>query len=103
MNQDNGGRNASEDTTEARAHMRNVEENTEALAEQARRVEASAPEGTETPVEGVHVDGMGGEDNRMAAENQREVQENTEALREQARRVDATTPDDVNRTGSPER
>jgi hypothetical protein len=103
MDQDNTGRNASEDTTEAREHMRNVQENTEALADQARRVEASAPEGTDRPVEGLRVDGMGGEDSRMAAENQRNVQENTEALREQARRVDASAPDDVNRTGSPDR
>lgn len=101
MGQDN--RNASEDTTEAREHMRNVQENTEALADQARRVDASAPDSTDRPVEGVHVDGMGGEDNRMAAENQRNVQENTEALRDQARRVDATTPDDVNRTGPQDR
>lgn len=104
MDQNNGGRgNASEDTTEAREHMRNVQENTEALADQARRVDASAPDSTDRPVEGLRVDGMGGEDNRMAAENQRNVQENTEALREQARRVDASTPDDVNRTGSPDR
>lgn len=104
MGQDNGGRgNASEDTTEAREHMRNVQENTDALANQARRVEATAPDTTDRPVEGLRVDGMGGEDSRMAAENQRNVQENTEALREQARRVDATAPDDVNRTGSPDR
>ncbi|HEV3050082.1 MAG TPA: hypothetical protein VGX50_07230 [Longimicrobium sp.] len=104
MDQNNAGRgNASEDTTEAREHMRNVQENTEALADQARRVEASAPESTGRPVEGLRVDGMGGEDSRMAAENQRNVQENTEALREQARRVDASAPDDVNRTGSPDR
>ena len=104
MDQDNGGRgNASEDTTEAREHMRNVQENTEALADQARRVEASAPESTDRPVQGLRADGMGGEDSRMAAENQRSVQENTEALREQARRVDASTPDGVNRTGSPDR
>lgn len=104
MDQDNGGRgNASEDTTEAREHMRNVQENTDALANQARRVEATAPDTTDRPVEGLRVDGMGGEDSRMAAENQRNVQENTEALREQARRVDATAPDDVNRTGSPDR
>lgn len=88
-----------EDASKAREHMRNVQENTEALAEQARRVEATAPDSTDRPVEGVRVDGVGGEDTRMAAENQRDVQENTEALREQARRVDATTPDDVNRTG----
>src|SRR5688500_7548533 len=63
MDQDNGGRgNASEDTSEAREHMRNVQENTEALADQARRVEATAPDSTDRPVEGLRVDGMGGED-----------------------------------------
>lgn len=96
-------RHASEDPTQAREHMRNVQENTDALADQARRVEASAPDSTHRPVEGVHVDGMGGEDNRMAAQNQRNVQENTDALREQARRVDATTPEDIHRTGSQDR
>lgn len=104
MAQDNGyGRNAGEDPSEAREHVRNAQENTEALAGQARRVEATAPDSTNRPVEGFQVDGMGGEDTRMAAENQRNVQENTEALREQARRVDATTPDDVSRTGPQDR
>lgn len=97
MGQDN--RDANEDTSQAREHLRNVQENTEALAEQNRRVEASAPDSTDRPVEGLRVDGMGGEDTRMAAENQRNARENTEALREEARRVDASAPDDVNRTG----
>jgi hypothetical protein len=97
MAQDND-RRGSEDNSEALEHMRNVQENTEALRDENRRVEASAPESTDRPVEGVRVPGMGGEDNRMAAENQRRVQENTEALREQARRVDASAPDDVDRT-----
>lgn len=102
MGQDN--RNVgSQDNRENLEHMRNVQENTDALADQARRVEASAPDGTDRPVQGLRVDGVGGEDNRMAAENQRSVQENTEALRDQARRVDATTPDDVNRTGPQDR
>jgi hypothetical protein len=104
MAQDNDqNRGAGEDASQAREHVRNAQENTEALADQARRVEASAPDSTDRPVEGFQVDGMGGEDNRMAAENQRNVQENTEALREQARRVDATAPDDVNRTGPQDR
>jgi hypothetical protein len=99
MAQENNNRRGSEDNSEALEHVRNVQENTDALAEQARRVEASAPDSTDRPVQGLHVPGAGGEDNRMAAENQRHVQENTEALRDQARRVDATTPDDINRTG----
>jgi hypothetical protein len=99
MAQENNNRGGSEDNSENLEHMRNVQENTEALQEQARRVEASAPESTDRPVEGVHVPGMGGEDNSRAAENQRNVQENTEALRDQARRVEASAPDDINRTG----
>ena len=90
-------RRGSEDATQAREHVRNAQENTEALADQARRVDATAPDSTSRPVEGLRVDGMGGEDNRMAAQNQRNAHENTDALREQARRVDATTPDDVDR------
>lgn len=90
---------ASEDSTEAQRHMRNVQENTEALAEQARRVQASAPEGTDRPIQGRHVPGMGGEDNTRAAADQRQAQENADALEAQARRVEATTPDDVDRTG----
>ena len=92
-------RSGSEDNREALEHVRNVQENTDALADQARRVEASAPDGTGRPVEGLHVPGMGGEDTSRAAGNVRNVQENREALEAQARRVDATTPDDVNRTG----
>jgi hypothetical protein len=99
MAQDNNRRSGSEDNSEALEHVRNAQENTDALADQARRVEASAPDGTGRPVQGLHVPGAGGEDHRMAADNQRQVQENTEALRDQARRVDATTPDDVSRTG----
>jgi hypothetical protein len=100
MAQDNNNdRTGSEDATEARQHMRNVQENRDALEEQARRVDASAPDGTDRPVEGVHVRGMGGEDNSRAVENQRDVQENLRALQDQSRRVEASTPDDINRTG----
>jgi FtsZ-binding cell division protein ZapB len=88
----------SEDNTEATEHVRNAQENRDALEEQARRVDATAPD-TDQPVEGFRVDGMGGEDNSQASENLRRVQENTDALRDQARRVDASAPDDINRTG----
>jgi hypothetical protein len=89
----------SEDPRQAQEHMRNVQENRDALEEQARRVDASAPASTDRPIEGMRVDGMGGEDNTQAAENQRNVRENLEALQDQARRVDASAPDDINRTG----
>lgn len=88
----------SEDTRNAEAHVRNAHENAEALQDQARRVEATAPD-TDRPVEGFRVNGMGGEDNSQANDNLRNVQENTEALRDQARRVEASTPDGINRTG----
>jgi hypothetical protein len=98
MAQDND-RQGSEDNRAALEHQRNAQENTDALADQARRVEASAPEGTDRPVQGLHVPGMGGEDTRQARENLRSVEQNRDALEAQSRRVDATTPDDVNRTG----
>lgn len=103
MAQDNDLRQGSEDNRQNLEHVRNVQENTEALADQARRVDATAPDSTDRPVEGYQVPGMGGEDNRQAAENQQNVRENTEALREQARRVDASAPDDVDRTGPDDR
>jgi hypothetical protein len=89
----------SEDPRQAQEHVRNVQENRDALEDQARRVDATSPASTDRPVEGLHVDGMGGEDTRQAEENQRDVRENLEALQDQSRRVDATTPDDINRTG----
>lgn len=98
MAQDNH-RQGSEDNRENLEHMRNVQENTDALADQARRVEASAPDSTGRPVQGLHVPGMGSEDTRQARENLRSVEQNRDALEAQSRRVDATTPDDVNRTG----
>ncbi|HEU0013307.1 MAG TPA: hypothetical protein VFQ45_06460 [Longimicrobium sp.] len=92
----------SDDNSRNLEHMRNVEENTQALADQARRVDATSPESTNHPVEGVRAPGMGGEDNRQAAENVRSVEENTRALADQADRVNATAPDDVNRVGRPQ-
>lgn len=88
----------SEDNREAAEHVRNAQENRDALQDQARRVDATAPN-TDQPVEGFRVDGMGGEDNSQAVDNLRRVQENTEALRDQSERVQASAPDDVNRTG----
>jgi hypothetical protein len=102
MTQDND-RLGSEDNRENLEHVRNVEENRDALAEQARRIEATAPEGTDRPVEGLRVPGMGGEDTTQAAENVRNVRENLDALQEQARRVEASAPDDINRTGPQDR
>ncbi|HWK89614.1 MAG TPA: hypothetical protein VNP72_06445 [Longimicrobium sp.] len=99
----NDNRNVgSDDNARNLEHLRNVEENTQALADQARRVDATAPESTSRPVEAVRAPGMGGEDNAQAAENVRNVEENTRALADQADRVNATAPDDVNRSGPPQ-
>lgn len=98
MEQGNDRNVGSEDNSEAVEHVHNAQENRDALQDQARRVQASAPD-TDQPVEGFQVEGMGGEDNAQANENLRHVQENTDALRDQARRVQASAPDDINRTG----
>lgn len=89
----------SEESREARQHVRNAHENAEALAEQARRVQASAPEGTGRPVQGLHVPGTGGEDDTRAAAHQRQARENADAMEEQARRTETGTPDDTDGTG----
>ena len=44
MAQDNNHRGGSEDNSEALKHVRNVQQNTEALRDQARRVDASTPD-----------------------------------------------------------
>ena len=46
MDQDRTDRQASEDTSRAEEHVRNAEENRDALEAQNRRVEATAPEET---------------------------------------------------------
>lgn len=78
--------------------VQNAADNRDALAREARRVEATAPESTDHPVDGVDRTGDGAgtmhasEDASEAREHVREAAENRDALAAEARRVDATTP-----------
>ena len=88
----------SEDTARAVRNQQEIQENTRAANEQARRVAASVPpEIRNTPIQaaGVGAPGMGGEDNTQAVRNMQEVRENTRANAEQARRVEASTPPEI--------
>lgn len=111
------GNTGSEDASQAREAVHRVEENRDALEQQARRVDATAPDSTDQPIRGIGNDagsgsggmragsggtGTGSDDPSQAAANVRSVEEDTEAIREQARRVEASAPDDVNRTGPPQ-
>lgn len=89
----------SEDTTQAQQNMANVAEGHQALEEQARRVEATAPATTDKPIQGMGDQATGTEDNSQNVKAMREVEENTRAMKEQARRVDATLPPDINKIG----
>jgi len=88
----------SEDNSQAVRNQQEVQDNTRAIREEARRVEASVPaEVRNTPVQasGVAAAGQGTEDNSQAVRNMQEVRENTRANAEQARRVEATTPPEI--------
>lgn len=110
----NGMRSAdqgNEDASEAREHVRNVEENREALEAQSRRVEETAPPeltgtdrggtGTGGRTGGMSAAGtgqdQGSEDPSAAREHVRNAEENRDALEAQNRRVEATAPEETNR------
>ena len=122
MDQDRSGidRTGSEDTSRAEEHVRNVEENRDALEAQARRTEATTSGETDRPIEGSRPAQSGGldatgttrggtdtdlgasggtgrtsEDTSEAEANVREVERNREALEAQHRRVESTTPPDI--------
>ena len=107
MDQDRSG---SEDTSRAEEHVRNAEENRDALEAQARRTEATTSGETGRPVEGIRpgasgtsarggmsAEGAGrtSEDTSEAEANVREAERNREALEAQHSRVERTTPPDV--------
>jgi len=119
MDQDMG-RSGSEDTSRAEEHVRNAEENRDALEAQNRRTEATTSGETDRPIEGsrpAHSGGldasgtrggtdMGGrmdaastgrtsEDTSEAEANVHEAERNRDALEAQNRRVERTTPPDV--------
>lgn len=92
----------SEDTSRAETHVRNAEENRDALEAQARRTDATTGSETDRPVDGSPgMDAGGGmtasgpgrtsEDTSEAEANVHEAERNRDALEEQHRRVDSTT------------
>jgi len=100
MDQDYRGANqGSEDASEAREHVRNVEENRDALKAQAQRTEATAPVDVRSrPVEGLSGPGQGGtasEDASGARGHVRSAEENRDALEAQNRRVESTAPEET--------
>lgn len=116
MAQDN--RTGSEDNSQNIRATQNAAENRDALAEEARRVAATAPDSVNRPVDdsgraGTGADrsgtaggasgGDGGgtmhasEDATEAREHVREAAENRDALAEEARRVQDSAPDDIDR------
>lgn len=96
---------ASEDPSEAREHVHNAEENRDALAAQARRTDATAPDSVDQPVRGMDAgdrtgsltggSGEGSEDASRARAHVSEAERNRDALEAQNRRVENTTPDEV--------
>jgi hypothetical protein len=114
MDQNFGSRTGSEDSSEAREHVRAAEENRDALAAQNRRTGVTAT-GTDAPIGsgGVQHDPAGGgrdlmdgagpgrasDDASQARENVRAAEENRDALADEKRRVESTLPPNVNTTG----
>lgn len=116
LGNDRSADQGSEDTSEAREHVRNVEENRDALEAQNRRVEATAPPEVHSPVNGggtggrtggMSATGIGGSGNRTgtdthaledtssAREHAHNAEENRDALEAQSRRVEATAPEET--------
>ncbi|HEV7590551.1 MAG TPA: hypothetical protein VGO40_20755 [Longimicrobium sp.] len=112
------GRTASEDTSRAEEHLRNAEENRDALEAQNRRTEATTADETDRAIEGARpaqsvgstpqatdtggrmsADGPGRstEETSEAEANVHEAERNRDALEAQNRRVERTTPADVDR------
>jgi hypothetical protein len=96
------GQGASEDPSAAREHVRNAEENRDALEAQSQRTEATAPASVDQPVRGIDPGGMGAtgggrasEDASAAQSHVEEAERNRDALEAQNRRVESTTPDEV--------
>ena len=109
MDQDRTG---SEDTSRAEEHVRNAEENRDALEAQARRTEATTSGETDRPIEGTRpgasdttvrgglsAEGAGRttEDTSEAEANVREAERNRDALEAQSDRVERTTADETDR------
>jgi hypothetical protein len=95
-----GDQRASEDPSEAREHVRNAEENREALEAQNRRTGATAPADVDQPVRGsdpggLSASGTPSDDASEAARRAEEAERNRRALEDQNRRVRETTPGEL--------
>lgn len=93
------GNGGSDDPSRAREHVRNAEENRDALAAQSRRTQATAPAGTDQPIGGndagaMNASGLPGasEDASRAAAHAGEAERNRDALADENQRVRNTTP-----------
>jgi hypothetical protein len=84
-----GGRVGGDDAGEARRRVEEAERNRDALADENRRVRATAPD---TTLRGDDAGRAAGGDN---VDHVQEAAENRRALEEQARRTQATLPPDV--------
>ena len=108
------GRTGSEDTSRAEEHVRNAEENRDALEAQARRTEATTGSETDRPIDASRGMDAGGdtrtdggmtagapgrtsEDTSEAEANVHEAERNRDALEAQQRRTDATTGSETDR------
>lgn len=91
----------SEDTSSNVERTREAAENRDALAEQARRTQATTPSTVNTTRHPTSTGAQGSEDNTENVEHVHEAEENRDALAEQARRTEATTPPEINTTGPP--
>jgi len=111
---DSTERTGSDDTSRAETHVRNAEENRDALEAQSRRTEATTGSETDRPIDGGRGVDAGGrtpasggmtagapgrtsEDTSEAEANVHEAERNRDALEAQKRRTDATTGSETDR------
>ncbi|HEX8432172.1 MAG TPA: hypothetical protein VF625_12870 [Longimicrobium sp.] len=103
----NSGNQGGEDNSDAVAHVHNAQQNRDALAEENRRVEATAGNSADQPIRqqnegansggGSTARGTGSEDTSQARANVASAAENRDALAEESRRVQESAPDHTRR------
>ncbi|HYW10243.1 MAG TPA: hypothetical protein VE913_24980 [Longimicrobium sp.] len=103
----NSGNQGGEDNSNAVAHVHNAQQNRDALAEENRRVEASAGNSADQPVRqqndggnsggGMGARGTGSEDATQARANVESAAANRDALAEESRRIQESAPEHTRR------
>jgi hypothetical protein len=103
----NSGNQGGEDNSDAVAHVHNAQENRDALAEENRRVEATAGSSADQPIRqqndggssggGSGARGTGSEDATQARANVESAAENRDALAEESRRIQESAPEHTRR------